>query len=115
MLQAGIAALCALTVAVLWGCPALAQPAVTTEQPPLVLWYDQPATVWESEALPLGNGFIGAMVFGGVERERIQINEKHFGQADLVPMPAMTAVTAAKRPKSCRNTWRQPARFCKKI
>lgn len=76
MLQAGIAALCALTVAVLWGCPALAQPAVTTEQPPLVLWYDQPATVWESEALPLGNGFIGAMVFGGVERERIQINEK---------------------------------------
>ena len=46
------------------------------DQPNLKLWYDRPAQDWESEALPLGNGFIGAMVFGGVERDRIQINEK---------------------------------------
>ena len=39
-----------------------------------VLWYNQPAEQW-TEALPLGNGFMGAMVFGGVERERLQINE----------------------------------------
>lgn len=39
------------------------------------LWYRQPATVWE-EALPLGNGRMGAMVFGGVEQERIQVNEE---------------------------------------
>lgn len=40
----------------------------------LRLWYRQPAEHWE-EALPLGNGRIGAMVFGGVERERIALNE----------------------------------------
>jgi hypothetical protein len=39
------------------------------------LWYDKPATVWEAEALPIGNGRLGAMVFGGVDRERIQFNE----------------------------------------
>ena len=38
------------------------------------LWYEQPATSW-TEALPLGNGRLGCMVFGGVARERIQLNE----------------------------------------
>ena len=38
------------------------------------LTYDKPAAKW-SEALPLGNGRIGAMVFGGTEGERLQINE----------------------------------------
>ena len=41
-----------------------------------ILWYDKPATDWEKEALPIGNGRIGAMVFGGVESERLQISEK---------------------------------------
>ncbi|MDR0394728.1 MAG: glycoside hydrolase family 95 protein, partial [Tannerella sp.] len=39
-----------------------------------LLWYRQSAKVWE-EALPLGNGRLGAMVFGGVADERIQLNE----------------------------------------
>jgi alpha-L-fucosidase 2 len=39
------------------------------------LWYRQPAKVWE-EALPLGNGRLGAMVFGNVEAERLQVNEE---------------------------------------
>lgn len=38
------------------------------------LWYDKPAKAW-TEALPHGNGRIGAMVFGGVEQERIALNE----------------------------------------
>lgn len=38
------------------------------------LWYRQPAANW-NEALPLGNGRLGAMVFGGTETERLQINE----------------------------------------
>ena len=41
----------------------------------LVLWYQQPAEEW-TDALPIGNGRLGAMVFGGVERERIQLNEE---------------------------------------
>jgi alpha-L-fucosidase 2 len=39
------------------------------------LWYRQPAAQW-TEALPVGNGRLAAMVFGGVESERIQINEE---------------------------------------
>ena len=41
---------------------------------PLKLWYDKPATQWV-EALPIGNGKMGAMVFGGVEQELLQLNE----------------------------------------
>ena len=41
----------------------------------LVLWYQKPAEAW-TDALPIGNGRLGAMVFGGVERERIQLNEE---------------------------------------
>ena len=40
-----------------------------------VLWYQQPASEWV-EALPVGNGRLGAMVFGRVEDERIQLNEE---------------------------------------
>ncbi|NOX65501.1 MAG: glycoside hydrolase family 95 protein [Chlorobi bacterium] len=41
----------------------------------LKLWYNQPAEKW-TEALPIGNGRLGAMVFGGVSKERIQLNEE---------------------------------------
>ncbi len=40
-----------------------------------VIWYSQPAAQW-TEALPLGNGRLGAMVFGGTKTERIQLNEE---------------------------------------
>jgi len=40
-----------------------------------VLWYTEPAADWQKEALPIGNGRLGAMVFGGVEKEHIQFNE----------------------------------------
>jgi len=43
-------------------------------QKTLKLWYEQPADKWE-EALPVGNGHIGAMVFGRVDDELIQIND----------------------------------------
>ena len=40
----------------------------------VVLWYDKPATDWY-EALPIGNGTLGAMVFGGITTEQLQLNE----------------------------------------
>ncbi len=43
-------------------------------EPETTLWYGKPASKWE-EALPVGNGRLGAMVFGGVAQERIQLNE----------------------------------------
>lgn len=48
--------------------------AVTPGDSLLKLWYRQPAAQWV-EALPLGNGRLGAMVFGGVTTERLQLNE----------------------------------------
>jgi alpha-L-fucosidase 2 len=42
--------------------------------PSLTLWYRQPAAQWV-EAMPLGNGRLGAMVFGGVASDRVQLNE----------------------------------------
>lgn len=39
-----------------------------------ILWYRQPAAKW-SQALPVGNGRLGAMVFGGISREQVQLNE----------------------------------------
>jgi len=41
----------------------------------LKLWYTQPASVWE-EALPIGNGRLGAMIFGGIAEDHIQFNEE---------------------------------------
>lgn len=41
----------------------------------LVLWYTQPAANWMTSALPIGNGRIGAMIFGGTAKERIQFND----------------------------------------
>lgn len=62
---------------------------------PLELWYDAPAERW-TEALPVGNGRLGAMVFGGVAAERLQLNEDtlwtggprsydHPGAAEVLP------------------------------
>ena len=52
----------------------LATPAFAQQKTARTLWYDQPAKVWEG-ALPLGNGRLGAMVFGRPAEELIQLNE----------------------------------------
>jgi alpha-L-fucosidase 2 len=48
--------------------------AQTTVDPNLKLWYNKPASIWE-EALPLGNAKTGAMIFGGITKERFQLND----------------------------------------
>jgi len=48
----------------------------------LKLWYNQPAQKWEREALPIGNGRIGAMLYGGIKSERIQFNEQSLWSGD---------------------------------
>jgi alpha-L-fucosidase 2 len=63
---------------------ALAQPAN-----PLTLWYDRPATDW-NEALPVGNGRLGAMIFGRADEEVFQLNDLTLwtgGPVDLNPNP----------------------------
>ncbi|MEI8289167.1 MAG: glycoside hydrolase family 95 protein [Verrucomicrobiota bacterium] len=88
----------------------LADPAPTNGQHQL--WYQQPAKKW-AEALPLGNGRLGAMVFGGVSDEHIQFNEstlwtgspheyQHEGAAKF--LPAMRALLNAGRALDCEAT-----------
>jgi len=48
---------------------------VQAQQASLKLWYRQPPGADWNAALPVGNGRLGAMVFGNVERERLQLNE----------------------------------------
>ena len=55
---------------------AAAEVSSAAEHPGMTLWYDEPATDWESQALPIGSGALGAMVFGGVGTERLQFNHK---------------------------------------
>src|SRR5882762_9680575 len=59
-------------------------------QSDLKLWYNKPAANW-NEALPIGNGRIGAMIFGGVSEELIQLNEATLwsgGPANTNPNPS---------------------------
>ncbi|OLY90680.1 alpha-L-fucosidase 2 [Cnuella takakiae] len=62
----------------------LSLPVFGFGQSPLKLWYTQPAAAW-TEALPVGNGRLGAMVFGGVENELIQLNESTLWSGGPVP------------------------------
>ena len=57
-----------------WGDRAVCDAAATAPGTALTLWYKRPARVWD-EALPIGNGRLGAMIFGGVADERMQLNE----------------------------------------
>jgi alpha-L-fucosidase 2 len=46
-----------------------------TPQSEMKIWFNRPAETW-NDALPVGNGRLGAMVFGGIEKERLQLNEE---------------------------------------
>jgi len=80
LVTTGFALLAAVTVAA-----GLTTPAGSSAAPPpssagspgdLSLWYTEPASDWESEALPIGNGATGAMIFGDPGTEHLQLNEK---------------------------------------
>ncbi len=69
------------------GCNQTNQDNFICEQKPMVLWYDEPAisymdttnSEWAFDwfkALPIGNGRMGAMLFGGIEKDKIQLNEE---------------------------------------
>ena len=59
------------------GPPASTRPIAGQSSPsvsPLTLWYRSPATLW-TDALAIGNGRLGAMIFGGPEHDRLQLND----------------------------------------
>lgn len=61
-----------------------------------MLWYRQPATSW-NEALPVGNGRLGAMIFGGIDSERLQLNEGSLWSG--APQDADNPAAAAALPR----------------
>lgn len=54
----------------------------TAAKPQLLLWDDKAATDWMTQAYPIGNGRIGGMIFGGVQKEHIQFNENTLWTGD---------------------------------
>lgn len=95
-----------LAVAAVLARVALASVAVATKAPaqappaaPPTLWYRTAAASW-NEALPIGNGRLGAMVFGGAQRERLQLNEETLwsgGPYDPVVPGAAAALPEIRR------------------
>jgi alpha-L-fucosidase 2 len=72
---------------------------LAAQQDSLHMWYEQPARDW-NEALPIGNGKMGAMVFGGVSKERLQLNEETVwsgGKHDFVNPEARKALPLVRR------------------
>ena len=53
----------------------LSSQAAETPETSQVLWYDSPAKEWQEDCLPIGNGHLGCMIYGGVQNEHIQFNE----------------------------------------
>jgi alpha-L-fucosidase 2 len=48
----------------------------------MALWYSKPASDWQKEALPIGNGRLGGMIFGGTDAEHIQFNVDSLWEGD---------------------------------
>jgi alpha-L-fucosidase 2 len=106
--------------------PALAQATVVAQarggRDNLSLWYDRPAAPWV-EALPVGNGRLGAMVFGRVVQERIQLNEDTLyaggpydpnNPASLEALPKVRALIGQERFKEAADL-AEAAMFAKPI
>lgn len=85
MMKRLIPSLCwllASALGILHPLPAAASPTFfiprdTSDASSMMLWYRQPAAKW-LEAMPIGNGYMGAMIFGGISRDRIALNESSF-------------------------------------
>ena len=67
-------------IGMLWATAAVGQQNASMGR--LSLWYDKPAQDWMTEALPIGNGSLGGMIFGGVDAEHVQFNEESLWTGD---------------------------------
>lgn len=90
---------------------------LTHAQQNLTLWYDKPARNW-NEALPIGNGRLGAMVFGNIREERIQLNESTLwsgGPVNPNPNPQAPRYLESIREALFKGDFQQAEKLCQKI
>ena len=83
----------------------------------LVLWYDQPAKDW-NEALPIGNGRLGAMIFGRPGLELVQLNEQTLwtgGPANLNPNPGASKYLQPVRDALFKDSISQAVKLLKQM
>ena len=83
----------------------------------LKLWYERPAQKW-TDAMPLGNGRLGAMVFGGINEELIQLNESSLWSGGPVKTninPASPSFLPKVREAVSRGDYQLAAELCKKM
>ncbi|MGF2411257.1 glycoside hydrolase family 95 protein [Ferruginibacter sp.] len=86
-------------------------------QSPLTLWYDKPAKDW-NEALPIGNGTLGAMIFGGAKEDLIQLNEQTLwtgGPANLNPNPTAAQYLQPARDAILKDSINAAVKLLRKI
>ncbi len=90
---------------------------LSAQQKDYVLWYNQPAKDW-NEALPIGNGRLGAMIFGRAGEELIQLNEQTLwtgGPANLNPNPTAPAFLQPVRDALFKDSIQEAVRLLKKM
>ncbi|MEI9806879.1 MAG: glycoside hydrolase family 95 protein [Bacteroidota bacterium] len=90
---------------------------VFSQQKNYVLWYDKPAKDW-NEALPIGNGRLGAMIFGRADTELIQLNEQTLwtgGPVDLNPNPGAPKYLQPVRDALFKDSIGQAVRLLRKM
>jgi alpha-L-fucosidase 2 len=95
----------------------VATTACVREKDPLKLWYDKPAREWV-EALPLGNGRLGAMVFGRVDCELIRLNEGSLwsgGPRKDSVNPGASGFLQPLREALFREDYREANELCRKM
>ena len=90
-----------------------ARPGARAQQP-LKLWYAAPAATW-TEALPVGNGRLGAMVFGRPGEELLSLNESSLwsgGPANLDPNPAAASYLPQVRTALFKEDYKKAEALC---
>ena len=95
----------------------VAVPFIGTCQSSLKLWYRQPAKIW-TEALPIGNGRLGAMVFGNEKEELIQLNESTLWSGGPISdnvNPGAPEYLPLVRQAIFEGDYKKASDFCKKM
>src|ERR1700712_1878698 len=83
----------------------------------LNIWFNKPAKDW-NEALPIGNGRLGAMIFGGAKEDLLQMNEETLwtgGPADLNPNPNAPEYLPLVREALFKDSIGQAVKYLKKM